>query len=420
MTMRQILPCVLVMSVLTTVGCGFWDSEPETSQNPTSTPAADNRKKINFSDAEREVRDALKKMKLGAGSQDYRLSQVQTDVAAALAKLRFDDELATACACPEAIGEAKAAHHLLTTVSTRIGNSSKKVSELDMELTDELQSNLTSAADKLDGATRLASRVPSPSPTASTSVTSTSSAGETNPNTSSMLEWLPFVAKVFGGLLIVTLLVFGLLHLRNQSWGHLESYLGKAAAAQVSATRDAQKEILDKLSSLSSAQGEASGRLHDMHTEIRSLARMVRESSSDRRDGRSYAPLATTFPYNEPPPPKAEPDFPVSAVDYLGKMTRFANVVKPDFQNGILVTDPEGTGELLLIRDSRLPDETQPLFVVPRHAQFQTKQDFHTYYEKYYDCVRPSAGDVWIIDPAVVERVSGGWQLREKGVLEIR
>jgi hypothetical protein len=101
-------------------------------------------------------------------------------------------------------------------------------------------------------------------------------------------------------------------------------------------------------------------------------------------------------------------------------MTRYANVVRPDFQNGLLVSAPDGKGELMLIRDSRTPDDTQPLFVVPRATQFQTKQDFYTYYEKYYDCVRPSAGDVWIIDPAVVEKVSGGWQLREKGVLEIR
>jgi len=101
-------------------------------------------------------------------------------------------------------------------------------------------------------------------------------------------------------------------------------------------------------------------------------------------------------------------------------MDRFANIVRPDFQNGILVNDPEGKGELMLIRDSRLADDAQPLFVVPRATHFQTKQDFHTYYEKYYDCARPSAGDVWILGPAIVEKVTGGWRLREKGMLEIR
>ena len=171
---------------------------------------------------------------------------------------------------------------------------------------------------------------------------------------------------------------------------------------------------------MSSAQNETSSRLHDVHTEIRTLARLVRESSSNRGDGRSYASIASSYSYNDPSPPKEEPEFPVSAVDYLDKMTRFSNVVKPDFQNGILINDPDGTGELVVIRDSQQLDDTRPLFLVPRHAQFQTKQDFYTYYEKYYECARPSAGNVWIIGPAVVEKVSGGWQLREKGLLEIR
>jgi len=112
--------------------------------------------------------------------------------------------------------------------------------------------------------------------------------------------------------------------------------------------------------------------------------------------------------------------FPISIGDYLSKMQRSSNIVRPDFQNDILVSDPGGTGELVLIRDAAISDELQPLFVVPRVTQFQTKQDFYTYYQKYYECARPAAGDIWIIDPAVVSRVSGGWQLREKGVLEVR
>ena len=237
---------------------------------------------------------------------------------------------------------------------------------------------------------------------------------------SSFMDWVILILVAAGCIVMVVVIGMGLLQLRKQSWQHLETRLGRATADQISATRDAQKEVLDKLSSLSSAQKDTGTRLHDMHTEIRSLARLVRESAHSRGDGHSsYSSLASSFAQSEPLPPD-EPDFPVSVFDYLGKMTRFTNVVKRDFQNNILISDPDGTGELVLIRDSRVPDETQPLFVVPRHGQFQTKQDFHTYYEKYYDCHRPQAGDVWIIDPAVVEKVSGGWQLREKGLLEIR
>jgi hypothetical protein len=186
---------------------------------------------------------------------------------------------------------------------------------------------------------------------------------------------------------------------------------------QASATKEGQKDLADKLTSLTATQKEISNGLLDLHTEVRSLARLVRESLADRND-RRHAP---TINYQaQEDSLKEEPEFPVSADDYLGKMDRFANVVRPDFQNGILVNDPEGKGELMLIRDARLADEAQPLFVVPRATQFQTKQDFYTYYEKYYDCVRPSAGSVWILGPAVVEKVTGGWRLREKGMLEIR
>jgi len=232
--------------------------------------------------------------------------------------------------------------------------------------------------------------------------------------------WDTFILalEVAGGVLLLSFIVMGLLHLRNKSWNKLETHLGKLAA-QVAASREGQKELAERLSSIGSAQNDTNSRLQDVHTEVRSLARMLRESASDRGDRRRLSAVQG-YSQIDQPAQKEEPEFPVSAVDYLGKMTRFANVVRPDFQNGILVNDPDGHGELMLIRDSRVPDDTQPLFVVPRTTQFLTKQDFYTYYQKYYDCVRPSAGDVWIIDPAVVEKVSGGWQLREKGVLEIR
>src|SRR5215213_3224951 len=422
MTMRRILQCVLVSVALTTFGCSLFETESETPKNSSSPTAADNRKKIDFSDAEGKVRDGLRKLKpsTGTGTPDSKVNQVQADIKAALNKLNLDNDLVSACDCLLAIEEAKGAQSLLTTVATTIGTRSEKISELDIKLKDDIQSNLERAADKLHEASRLAAIPPRAS--ASASVTATSSAGAgTSQNTTPTWDLTLVAAKVAGGLLVLALIGMGLLSLRNQSRHRLETYLGKAATAQVSATREAQKELLDKLSSLATAQNDTNTRLHEVHTEIRSLARLTRESSPNRGDGRIYASLASpSYTQNDPSPPKEEPEFPVSAVDYLGKMTRFSNVVRPDFQNGILVNDPDGIGELMLIRDSRLPDETQPLFVIPRNTQFQTKQDFYTYYEKYYDCSRPSAGDVWIIDPAVVERVSGGWQLREKGVLEIR
>jgi len=111
--------------------------------------------------------------------------------------------------------------------------------------------------------------------------------------------------------------------------------------------------------------------------------------------------------------------FPTSVADFLTsqKQTR---LVRPDFQNGFLVADTGSTGEFLLIRDSLTPNQRRTLFLIPRLTQLQTKQEFYAYYENYYDCARPSTGDVWIIDPAIVSPVKGGWQLSKKGVLEVR
>lgn len=250
--------------------------------------------------------------------------------------------------------------------------------------------------------------------------TATQSQNPSNTETErGFLDWLIPALAVLLGVLVLVALVMGVLHLRKQSKRNFENQLAKVAGVQVSASKEGHKELAERLTSLAATQKEISNGLLDLHTEVRSLARLVRESLPDRNDRRTAWP-AINYPAQIEDSIKEEPEFPVSADDYLGKMDRFANVVRPDFQNGILVNDPEGTGELMLIRDGRLPDDGQPLFVVPRATQFQTKQDFYTHYAKYYDCVRPTAGSVWILGPAVVEKVTGGWRLREKGMLEIR
>jgi hypothetical protein len=283
----------------------------------------------------------------------------------------------------------------------------------------------TQAADNrgLSGAQSSETTEPSPSPSSTDS--ESNKQGETNKTETGnplLIGLLVLALEIVGGLLALVLIATVISYLWKRAWKTVEFNIGRMVTAQVAAAREAQPDYAPKLSSLSSAQAEMSSRLNDLENEVRSLSRLVRESLTTRRlernpsygDGGGF----TYHSHGVDAPPKDEPEFPVSAVDYLGKMNRFANVVRPDFQNGILVHDPDGDGELVLIRDSR--DETQPLFVVPRATQFQTKQDFYTYYQKYYDCVRPSAGDVWIVGPAVVEKVAGGWQLREKGMLEIR
>jgi hypothetical protein len=358
MTMKRILHCTLIYMVLVTSGCGFFSDESTSKPKANSSPTPETQNKADAASAQTDVQ--------GASTRSSSAGR----------------------AGPSA-----------TVTPGR--NQSQRDSD--------------TGDDKLNQTTQPATTTPSPTP----STTQTPVKAETVSDEFDWWSTLVLALKIAGVLAVLVLLASALSYLWKRSWKTIELNVGRVVVAHLAATREAQPDYAPKLSSLSSAQEEISSRLTELDTEVRSLARLVRESFSTRRsDGN---PSYSSFNYQshvQNVAPKDEPEFPVSAVDYLGKMNRFANVVRPDFQNGILVNDPDGTGELVLIRDSR--DDTQPLFVVPSLTQFQTKQDFYTYYQKYYDCARPSAGDVWIVGPAVVERVEGGWQLREKGMLEIR
>lgn len=125
--------------------------------------------------------------------------------------------------------------------------------------------------------------------------------------------------------------------------------------------------------------------------------------------------------YHEPPSARvgAAPDFPIAVDELLRRLQDKVVIVKRDFQNDMLVSAPDGKGELVLMRDS-ITNEMQTFFMVPTITKFQMRQDYYNFYEKYYECHNPESGAVWIVDPAVVEKVAGGWKLREKGRLEVR
>lgn len=366
MTMKQILQCVLVLIVLATAGCGFEDSSSTTSTNKNGNVAANT-----------------------SGNQTTSVQSTPT-INARSANDRLQNELAKASPETERRPTVKPTDEEVKALGEDANQTAGQERSLDNSANQNTSQNQNTQSQNKAGTQK----------------------------ERSLWDWLILALAIALGLLVLVAMVMGVQHLRRQSRRNFEAQLAKIAGAGVSVTKEGQKDLADKLTSLAATQKEISNGLLDVHTEVRSLARLVRESLSGRNDGR-HASLPINYQAPMEDSPKDEPEFPVSAGDYLGRMDRFANVVRPDFQNGILVNDPEGKGELMLIRDSRLADEA-PLFVVPRATQFQTKQDFYTYYEKYYDCVRPTAGDVWILGPAVVEKVTGGWRLREKGMLEIR
>ncbi|MDX6443912.1 MAG: hypothetical protein QOH71_986 [Blastocatellia bacterium] len=226
------------------------------------------------------------------------------------------------------------------------------------------------------------------------------------------------VAGGVAGVALVVLAVFGILRLRSGFWMKFDGHVSDIVSAHIGGVKKRNDEMAKNLAAIGEDQRKTSSRLESIEGEIQALGRRLRQGGLD--GGYQAASVKQAFDEYARQPLPVEPEFPAAADQYLNKMKRNSTVVKPDFQNGILVNDVDGKGELVLIRDANLPDEAQPLFVVPRVTQFQSKQEFHAYYERYYDCQRPSAGDVWIIDPAVVSTVPGGWQLREKGVLEVR
>jgi hypothetical protein len=241
---------------------------------------------------------------------------------------------------------------------------------------------------------------------------------DTSDSEGGLMSFILPIAGGIAGLGLIVLAVFGVLRMRTGFWVKLDDHVNGIVQAHANGLKRRQDELGKQLLTIGDEHKRTSNRLDAIESGLQTLGRIVRQGTAD---GSGYQGVRQAFDeYARQTPETVEPEFPASASEYLNKMKRNSTVVKPDFQNGILVSDIDGKGELVLIRDARISDEDQPLFVVPRVTQFQTKQEFHSYYERYYECQRPSAGDVWIIDPAVVSTVPGGWELRGKGVLEVR
>jgi hypothetical protein len=189
--------------------------------------------------------------------------------------------------------------------------------------------------------------------------------------------------------------------------------------------RKRQENLSTKLdASIIAMKKEFNERLNDLRDDIKILSVNLKDDRREildgvRKSGATVAPAYPGYSSQVAIPRENIHTFPISADEYLSKVKSSSIIVKPDFQNGILVQDPDGKGELMLVQDYDA-GAGGLFYVVPKVGYFQTKQDFYNYYEKYYDCPRPSSGDVWIVEPAVVDKVSGGWELRDKGELEIK
>ena len=106
------------------------------------------------------------------------------------------------------------------------------------------------------------------------------------------------------------------------------------------------------------------------------------------------------------------PAFPSLVANYL-KRTKAANKVNATFDYEIGAFVPVEDGEFVVVTN-----QDQPV-VLPRATKFATKRDFYEFYQDYYHCPNPDAGDVQILQPAFVSRSGNGWTLVASGMLEV-
>ena len=106
------------------------------------------------------------------------------------------------------------------------------------------------------------------------------------------------------------------------------------------------------------------------------------------------------------------PAFPSLVANYL-KRTKSANKVNVtfDYETGSFV--PVEDGEFVIVTNTDQP------VVLPRAPKFSTKRDFYEFYQDYYHCSNPDAGDVQIVQPALVTRAGNGWTFAATGILEV-
>ena len=108
------------------------------------------------------------------------------------------------------------------------------------------------------------------------------------------------------------------------------------------------------------------------------------------------------------------PSFPSSLQQYL-RRTRAAHKLNVTFDYETALFVPVDDGEFVVISSS---EAIQPL-VLPRFAHFSTPRVFYDFYQDYYHCANPDAGEVHIHEPALVVKVEAGWKFEAHGSLEV-
>lgn len=111
-----------------------------------------------------------------------------------------------------------------------------------------------------------------------------------------------------------------------------------------------------------------------------------------------------------------DPTFPSLVADYLNRLRPDQRTaVEADFRTDRLVAATAESAPFVFVEDA---DGSGAGIVLPK-PHLQRSQEFSSYYKGYYHCTDPSAGEVYIIEPAVVSPDGKGWRLSQMGRMEI-
>lgn len=109
------------------------------------------------------------------------------------------------------------------------------------------------------------------------------------------------------------------------------------------------------------------------------------------------------------------PAFPSSVAQYL-KRTKSAHKTNVTFDYETESFVPVEDGEFVVINSG---EPNVQAIVMPRAPRFAARREFYEFYQDYYHCQNPDAGEVHVLRPAAVTHTGAGWSLQATGLLEI-
>ena len=144
---------------------------------------------------------------------------------------------------------------------------------------------------------------------------------------------------------------------------------------------------------------------------LQSPTKEVREHDCDRL-GATFVTALTSCPICHERL-DVSPAFPATVAYYLKRTRKKLNVT---FDYDTEIFCPAEDGEYVVVQNGK---EVGHELLLPRMPSFSTKRDFYEHYQDSFFCSEPTAGEVEVIEPAIVDRVENGWKLHTQGALKV-